>query len=68
MRQHEAEPLDGHSQAEPGNEEIRGIIMSGHHKFNKLIENISPERKARIEQKAIRIKQEMALNELQQDM
>ncbi|KOR35851.1 MULTISPECIES: hypothetical protein [Planktothricoides] len=40
--------------------------MSGHHKFNQLIENISPERKARIAQKNARIQQEMALNELQQ--
>ncbi len=35
-------------------------------KFNQLIENISPERKARIAQKTARIQQEMALNKLQQ--
>jgi len=36
--------------------------MSGHHKFNQLIENISPERKASIALKNARIQQEMALN------
>jgi lipopolysaccharide biosynthesis glycosyltransferase len=40
--------------------------MTGHHKFNQLIDNISPERKARIEQKTAQLKQEIALNELQQ--
>ena len=41
--------------------------MSGHHKFNQLIENISPDRKAKIEEKVNRVKQEMALTELQEN-
>ena len=40
--------------------------MTGHHKFNQLIENISPERKAIIAEKTAQLKQEIALNELQQ--
>ena len=35
--------------------------MTGHHKFNQLIENISPERKARIAEKTAQLKQEIAL-------
>lgn len=41
--------------------------MTGHHKFSELIENISPERKARIDQKTAQVKQELALYELQQE-
>jgi len=40
--------------------------MTGHHKFNQLIDNISPERKARIDQKTAQLKQKIELNELQQ--
>ncbi|MEY3867779.1 MAG: hypothetical protein RLZZ338_1670 [Cyanobacteriota bacterium] len=40
--------------------------MTGHHKFNQLLENISPERRARIAQKTAKLKEEIALNELQQ--
>ncbi|MFB2922538.1 MULTISPECIES: hypothetical protein [Aerosakkonema] len=35
--------------------------MTGHHKFNQLIKNISPERKARIAEKTAQLKQEIAL-------
>ncbi|VXD12480.1 hypothetical protein [Planktothrix paucivesiculata] len=40
--------------------------MTGHHKFNQLIDNISPERKAKIDQKTAQLKQKIELNELQQ--
>lgn len=40
--------------------------MTGHHKFNQLIENISPERKAKIEQKKAQIKERIELNQLKQ--
>jgi len=34
--------------------------MTGHHKFNQLIENISPERKTIIAKKTAQIKQEQS--------
>ena len=37
--------------------------MAGHQKFNQLIENISPEIKAKIAQKTAQIKQEIDLNQ-----
>ncbi len=40
--------------------------MSEHHKFNQLIENISPQRKANIAKKTNKTKQAIALNQLQQ--
>ncbi|VXD24022.1 conserved hypothetical protein [Planktothrix serta PCC 8927] len=40
--------------------------MTGHHKFNQLIQNISPERKAKIEQKKAQIKEKIELNKLNQ--
>ncbi|WP_449416204.1 hypothetical protein [Phormidium nigroviride] len=42
--------------------------MTGHHKFKQLIENISPERKAVIEKKTAKLKQEIALNELHPEL
>ena len=38
--------------------------MTSHHKFKQLIENLSPERQARVEKKTAKLKQEIALNEL----
>lgn len=40
--------------------------MTGHHKFNQLIEKLSPETKARVDQKTDELTQEIALLELQQ--
>jgi transcriptional regulator with XRE-family HTH domain len=40
--------------------------MSGHHKFSKLTENFSEERKAEIAQKTAQFRTEMALSELRQ--
>jgi hypothetical protein len=40
--------------------------MTGHHKFKQLIENISPERKARIEKPIAQLKEKIVFNELQQ--
>ncbi len=40
--------------------------MTGHHKFNQLIQNISLERKAKIEQKKAQIKEKIELNQLKQ--
>lgn len=42
--------------------------MTGHHKFKQLIENLSPERRAIVEKKIAKLKQEIALNELQQEL
>jgi hypothetical protein len=40
--------------------------MTGHHKFNQLIQNIPPERKAKIDQKTAQIKEKIELNQLKQ--
>ena len=40
--------------------------MSGHHKFSRLTENFSEERKAEIAQKTVQLRTEMALSELRQ--
>jgi ribosome-binding protein aMBF1 (putative translation factor) len=40
--------------------------MSGHHKFSRLTEKFSEERKADIAQKTVRLREEMALSELRQ--
>jgi hypothetical protein len=40
--------------------------MTGHHKFNELIKDFSPERQARVEEKTAQLKQKIALTELQQ--
>lgn len=38
--------------------------MTGRNRFSKLTENLSPERRARIEQRKIELREEMALHEL----
>ena len=40
--------------------------MSGHHPFRELTKDFSPERQARIAEKVLQLKQEMALAELRQ--
>lgn len=42
--------------------------MTGHHKFKQLIENLSLERQAKVEKKTAKLKQEIALNELHQEL
>jgi ribosome-binding protein aMBF1 (putative translation factor) len=40
--------------------------MSGHHKFSRLTENFSEERRAEVSQRTVQLKAEMALGELRQ--
>ncbi|MBL4826587.1 MAG: XRE family transcriptional regulator [Spongiibacteraceae bacterium] len=40
--------------------------MSGRHSFTKLTKGISPERRTRIEERKIELREEMALHELRQ--
>ncbi|MFB2835929.1 hypothetical protein [Floridanema evergladense] len=39
--------------------------MKGHHKFNELIKDISPERQAKIEEKIAQLKQKMPTQQVQ---
>lgn len=39
--------------------------MTGHHKFNELIKDISPERQAKIEEKTAQLKQKMPTQQVQ---